>query len=101
MRRETGIFVETVMWKCEWKGMINFTVRWTHLLSEALRALVRYDESHAAPALLFGVRQPLEVLPQDNALGIIAKFVTKQIYAADMGSVVLDANPHRDGVARF
>lgn len=55
------------------------------------------DVGHATP-VLFGIGRALEVLPQDNALGIIAKLASEQIDTAHMGSIVLDTNTNRDGI---
>lgn len=58
------------------------------------------DVRHAAP-VLFSLGRALEVLPQDNALGIIAKLASKQIDTTNMGSIVLDADTHGDGLTRL
>jgi hypothetical protein len=83
--------------------VINFILRWIYLLSRALRAVIRQDTKHAASALLFMVitGRALKMLSQDDALGIIAKLITKKIDATYVCSVIPDADPHRDGLARF
>ena len=81
--------------------VINSISRWIHLLSGRCVLVVCHDVEHAAPDCLFcffWAWQPLEVLPQDDALGIIAELIAKQINAAHMGSVVLDTNADADGL---
>ncbi len=43
----------------------------------------------------------LIVLSEHDVLRIIAEPSPEQIHASNIGGVILDANPHRDGLARF
>lgn len=69
-----------------------------------LRALRIVDvcqntERAASSVSLLG--DTLEMVSQHNVLGIIAKFTAEQIYAAHIGGIFLDADPHENRLACF
>ena len=54
------------------------------------------DVGHAAP-VLFGIGRALEVLPQDDALGIIAELAAKQVHATNVGCIFFNTDSDCDG----
>lgn len=41
------------------------------------------------------------MLPQGDILGIVAELTSEQVDAADIGGILSDTNPHRDGLTGF
>jgi hypothetical protein len=55
--------------------------------------------THVAPAhLLFG--DTLEMLSQDDILGIIAELATKQVHATNVGCIFFNTDSDCDGLGR-